>query len=94
MSTLTSRTLTSTVSNRLPRPGGSRVPTSGVFCAVVSLKTPQDSLGGRLHDLLLLGVAREARLGLEVAVHGVWGDEDQAVFVSAGPVTPPEILYR
>src|SRR3712207_9437498 len=43
-----------------------------IFCAVVSLKMPpRIFLGGRLYDLLLLGVPLEARLGLEVAVDGL-----------------------
>src|SRR5215207_4585595 len=78
MKTLASRTRTRPT-NRRPKSPRSCVPAPGVSRAVVvSLKFPPPALRGRLHDLLLLRVPLEARLGLEVAVHRVWCYEDEA----------------
>src|SRR5215218_2443458 len=78
MKTLASRTRTRPT-NRRPKSPRSCVPAPGVSRAVVvSLKFPPPALRGRLHDLLLVRVPLEARLGLEVAVHRVWCYEDEA----------------
>src|ERR687893_3128958 len=83
MRMLTSRTLTSPLNRRAPKPR-SCVPVPAASRAVVSLTFPPLAsleglyLRGRLHDLLRFGVPLEARRGLEVAVHRVGRDEDKA----------------
>src|SRR5918997_1932399 len=83
MKMLASRTRTRPTNSR-PTSPRSCVPAPGVSRAVVvSLKLPPPALceglglRRRLHDLLLLRVALEARFGLEVPVHGLGRDEDQ-----------------
>src|SRR3712207_4813901 len=77
---------------RLPSPRSCAWPT-GVSRAVVPLKLPPLAprgldLCGSLHDLLLLRVPLEARLGLEVPVHGLGGHEDEARVRLRGPRNP------
>src|ERR687889_2556254 len=79
---LASRTRMRPTSSR-PASPRSCVPVPGASRAVVSLKSPPPArreypLRLRLHDPLLLRVTLEARLGLEVAVHGLGGHEDEA----------------
>src|SRR5687768_7579937 len=80
---LTSRTRTSPLNSRLPRPR-SCVPVPDASRAVVSLTFPPLAfleglyLRRRLHDLLHFGVPFEARRGLEVTIHRLWRDEDEA----------------
>src|SRR5215211_1963739 len=90
MRMLTSRTRTSPLNSRLTKPR-SCVSVLAASCAVVSLTFPPLAIGQglclrrRLHDLLRFGVPLEARRGLEVAVHGVWRDEDEARVRLRGP---------
>src|SRR5919107_483925 len=83
MKMLTSRTRMSPPNSRPPRPR-SRVPAPAASRAVLSLTLAPLAfdqglcLRRRLQDLLRLGVPLEARRGLEVTVHGVWCDEDEA----------------
>src|SRR5215217_4795087 len=83
MRMLTSRTRTSPLNSRLPKPR-SCVSVPAASCAVVSLMLPPLAFGQglcwrrRLQDLLRFRVALEARLGFEVAIHGIWRDEDEA----------------
>src|SRR5215207_2309784 len=94
MKTLASRTRTRPT-NRRPKSPRSCVPAPGVSRAVVvSLKFPPPALRGRLHDLLLLRVPLEARLGLEVAVHRIGGDEDQARVRLGRPCDPARDLVQ
>src|SRR5215212_6539723 len=88
MRMLTSRTLTRPPNSRPTKPRSCvSVPDASraVLSPVVSLKFPPPALReGRdlrrrcLHNLLHFGVALEARLSLEVAVHRLWCNEDEA----------------
>src|SRR5215218_6121107 len=80
MRMLASRTRTRPRSRRLPSPRSSGAPGAGASLAVVvSLKLlPLALLRGRLHYLLRLRVSLEARRGLEVPVHRIGGNVDQA----------------
>src|ERR671921_1495372 len=83
MRILTSRTRTSPPNSRLKKPR-SCVSVLAASRAVVSLTLPPLAFGQglglrrRLQDLLRFGVPLEARRGLEVAIHGVGRDEDEA----------------
>src|SRR5215211_1774004 len=87
MRMLTSRTLTRPPNSRPTKPRSCvSVPDASraVLSPVVSLKFPPPALREGsylrrcLYDLLHFGVALEARLGLEVAVHRLWCNEDEA----------------